>query len=424
MVQTTAKNPYSRNSGIDIAAVSKTIRNIWSPLLKMEQVPMDGNFILMGGDSLAVVIMLEQVFDNFGVVVTIEEFLEDPTTAGTIAVIVEKLAEQAITQHPNQDQGSSEQAGKANLKSPGKFKTTKDDAQNRYIAAQILPGVRRRSGSNSKCLVQLREGGSESPLFLVHPAGGTTQCYFPLVRSLPDNFPVYGLQSPNLRPEANILTTVEDMCEIYVKEITDVQPEGPYRIAGWSAGGVFTLEIAQQLVRMGHEIEHAGIIDTPFNFPILASKVSGNRMLCAVLENIRKSGSKNLFSGFKYAKRTGNIALRRYADKGYDDPETREKQFEAVIEKYQGKKKRPVMANQIISLAVRNYRPQIYPGRLTYYRSEVLRKTLQNLGPWDLNWSLIAEQGVETVELPGNHASIIFPPWVNQLGQAMGHALD
>jgi len=54
------------------------------------------------------------------------------------------------------------------------------------------------------------------------------------------------------------------MAEYYIKAIRNIQPEGPYYIGGWSAGGVIAFEIAQQLLAEGIEIQPI-LIDT--NFP-------------------------------------------------------------------------------------------------------------------------------------------------------------
>jgi thioesterase domain-containing protein len=40
-----------------------------------------------------------------------------------------------------------------------------------------------------------------------------------------------------------------------------VQPEGPYRVAGWSAGGVFAYAVAERLVMTGRAVEFVGLLD-------------------------------------------------------------------------------------------------------------------------------------------------------------------
>jgi hypothetical protein len=41
------------------------------------------------------------------------------------------------------------------------------------------------------------------------------------------------------------------------------QPQGPYSLAGWSAGGVIAFEIVNQLIKAGEVVEHVVFIDSP-----------------------------------------------------------------------------------------------------------------------------------------------------------------
>ncbi|HEY4575860.1 MAG TPA: amino acid adenylation domain-containing protein, partial [Thermoanaerobaculia bacterium] len=71
------------------------------------------------------------------------------------------------------------------------------------------------------------------PLFCVHSVGGEVVAYRDLARLLGPEQPVWGLQSPD--PP---LEDVEEMARHYIAAMRPVQPRGPYRIAGWSMGGV------------------------------------------------------------------------------------------------------------------------------------------------------------------------------------------
>jgi len=56
---------------------------------------------------------------------------------------------------------------------------------------------------------------------------------------------------------------VEGVAKIYLKEIKRRQPEGPYIIGGWSAGGVMAYEVAKQVVDAGEKVESLVLIDAP-----------------------------------------------------------------------------------------------------------------------------------------------------------------
>jgi thioesterase domain-containing protein len=51
------------------------------------------------------------------------------------------------------------------------------------------------------------------------------------------------------------------MAERYVGAAREVQPEGPYRIAGWSMGGVVAYEMARRLQMLGERVEVLVLID-------------------------------------------------------------------------------------------------------------------------------------------------------------------
>ena len=74
--------------------------------------------------------------------------------------------------------------------------------------------------------------------------------------SLKTQSTIYGLESPLLSdPEFQIPDSVEQLAVGYVQRIRALQPEGPYRLAGYSFGGVLAYEIAQQLESDGEKIE-------------------------------------------------------------------------------------------------------------------------------------------------------------------------
>ncbi len=107
-------------------------------------------------------------------------------------------------------------------------------------------------------LVPLQTGASgRRPLFCVHPVGGEVVAYRPLARHLGAGQPVYGLQSPD--PP---LADLREMAGRYAAAVREVQPEGPYRLAGWSMGGVVAYEMARQLQALGEKVEVLALIDS------------------------------------------------------------------------------------------------------------------------------------------------------------------
>ncbi|HEY0409314.1 MAG TPA: non-ribosomal peptide synthetase, partial [Candidatus Dormibacteraeota bacterium] len=107
-------------------------------------------------------------------------------------------------------------------------------------------------------MVALQTAGTRRPLFLVHPVGGSVFCYTELARALGPDQPVYGLQAPEEGPAP---ASLEEMAERYLAALRAVQPEGPYRLGGWSLGGVVAFEMARQLAARGEAVEQLAVLD-------------------------------------------------------------------------------------------------------------------------------------------------------------------
>ncbi|HJX29030.1 MAG TPA: thioesterase domain-containing protein, partial [Thermoanaerobaculia bacterium] len=106
-------------------------------------------------------------------------------------------------------------------------------------------------------LVPIQGGAADHPpLFCIHPVGGEVVAYRELARRLPDQV-VHGLQSPG-RP----IEDLREMAALYVEAVRQTQTEGPYRLAGWSMGGVVAFEMARQLAEGGQGVEMLALIDT------------------------------------------------------------------------------------------------------------------------------------------------------------------
>ncbi|HEV2147026.1 MAG TPA: amino acid adenylation domain-containing protein [Longimicrobiaceae bacterium] len=127
---------------------------------------------------------------------------------------------------------------------------------------ELAAAVRRGStGGSTSPLVAIRPSGSRPPLFFVHPAGGSVLCYMALSRHLGGDQPFYGLQARGLHPGEAAGTSIESMAADYLDRIRAVHPSGPYRLGGWSMGGVVAFEMARQLSSGGEEVDALVLVD-------------------------------------------------------------------------------------------------------------------------------------------------------------------
>ncbi|GAA3570944.1 hypothetical protein GCM10022222_63780 [Amycolatopsis ultiminotia] len=131
----------------------------------------------------------------------------------------------------------------------------------RLLAEEVRRGGERRSAGSYDALLPLRGTGNEPPLFCVHPGAGLSWCYAGLMTHLPRTVPVYGLQARGLDRADPLAASVPEMAAGYVAELRRIQPEGPYRLLGWSFGGLVAHEAARLLQDSGQEVSLLALVD-------------------------------------------------------------------------------------------------------------------------------------------------------------------
>ncbi|WP_309500501.1 non-ribosomal peptide synthetase [Streptomyces shenzhenensis] len=109
-------------------------------------------------------------------------------------------------------------------------------------------------GNEFDVLFPIRPSGSKPAFFCVHPAGGLSWCYIPLTRYVPEEYPLYGLQARGVDGTGELAGSVREMAADYIRQMQTVQESGPYHLLGWSFGGIVAHEIAAQLRAAGHEV--------------------------------------------------------------------------------------------------------------------------------------------------------------------------
>ncbi|KAM9837458.1 fatty acid synthase [Aulostomus maculatus] len=95
----------------------------------------------------------------------------------------------------------------------------------------------------------------ERPLFLVHPIEGSIAAFKTLAAKL--SVPCYGLQCTKAAP----LDSIQSLAAHYVESIRRVQPDGLYRIAGYSFGACVAFEMCNQLQTQNLPVENLFLFD-------------------------------------------------------------------------------------------------------------------------------------------------------------------
>jgi thioesterase domain-containing protein len=110
-------------------------------------------------------------------------------------------------------------------------------------------------------LVPLRADGDQTPIFCVHPGSGIGWCYSGLPARVPQDYPIYILQAKGINPGERVSASIEEMAADYLSHIRRVHPEGPYRLLGWSFGGVLAHKMATMLQADGDKVDLLVLLD-------------------------------------------------------------------------------------------------------------------------------------------------------------------
>jgi thioesterase domain-containing protein/acyl carrier protein len=338
-------------------AVELRLVRIWQRVLGAAPADVRASFFDLGGDSMLAIRLIDEVTRELGRPLPLAVLLREPT--------IEAMA----------------------------------------AAAQAEPGP-------WTPLVEITSGEG-TPFFCAHPAGGTVLCYGELAR-LAGPRPFCALQARGVDggpagdrpasgdpagdgpPDDNLST----MAARYLAAVRDRQPTGPYLLGGWSMGGLVAYEMAQQLTAAGERVSRLVLIDTPT--PDLVGELPDQavalaRLLDGVipvnLDRLRAMpAEQRLRHVLAEAERVGMVPPGL-------DPDRAGHLFAVYAAHVE---------------AVRRYRPRPYAGPVT-----LLRATDSGVSTPDYGWGGLVTGPWQVVDVPGTHESVVWPPNVRWLAEAL-----
>jgi len=348
-------------------AVELRLARIWEELLGVQPVGVRSNFFEIGGHSLLAVRLMAQIRHHFGRDLPLAVLFQE----GTIE----------------------------------------------HLAAMVR---RQPEATCRRALVAIRPEGSRPPLFCVHPGGGHVLCYADLARLLAPEQPFYGLQVPEREGEL-FLTTLEKMATHYLEAMREVQPQGPYRLAGWSMGGLVAFEMARQLAARGERVARLVLIDAVLidaQAPAAEASVISDAELAllfardqAGILGQRLPISLSDVDAFATAEEVLSFLYAKMQAADLVPPGLELSHLRRLFETF-----------RINIRATERYCAPTYAGRLVLFKAR--ERFLQASHAPDLGWGELAKGGVEVHEIPGDHYSILRQGDIQTLADRLREVLD
>lgn len=114
---------------------------------------------------------------------------------------------------------------------------------------------KQNTNERAPMLMKLQPHGSRTPFFYLHGdySDGGVYCV-KLARYLGEERPFYALHPLGL-DGSGLPASIESMAEIYLEILRNIQPQGPYLLGGYCAGGLVAFEMAQRLRALGLDVE-------------------------------------------------------------------------------------------------------------------------------------------------------------------------
>ena len=272
-----------------VGPVEESLAELWQRLLGVTRVGRDDNFFALGGHSLLAMQMVNEIRALLRVELPFRTVFESLTFADLAARIDDgpRLPEAESQASPEdrmrllvaQALGVDEVAAEDNLFDLGGGRETVE-ALARAIATEFgvtlnplvvsaVPTAKDLAGwladspeeATLDVVVPLRVGTGPVSLFCIHPLGGLSWLYYPLVNAIPPAVGLYGVQARGLEPGEELPTSMTAMAADYIQQIRLVQPEGPYHLLGLSTGGEIAHEMGVQLQRSGEQVALVAMLD-------------------------------------------------------------------------------------------------------------------------------------------------------------------
>lgn len=265
-----------------------------------------------------------------------------------------------------------------------------------------------------QALVPIKSSGTKNPLYLIHGAGLNIILFRSITRYLDPQQPVYGLQALGLNKPMELPQTIEEIAAIYLSEIIDANPKGPYALVGYSLGGIIAFEIARQMKRMGKEVSLLGMMDTYAGngdaedsapVKLLKKGLRQFKKIPFIFNSLLKYPGETIEYQFKMISNK----FSRNAD-NYDIPDT---EFFSPYENTIYNTYRQAQAAYVL-------RP--IDLEISLFKVEKRLYFLEDMAT--LGWTRFTKKTVKVYNVPGDHKTFIYLPYDQKFAEILQTVLD
>lgn len=329
--------------------VERTLVALVEEVLGVVPVGVTDDFFALGGHSILAAQLMSRVEQKFVRRPPLGDFFEDPTVAGLATVV--------------------RTGGDPNTPSDG-------------IIVRLRPGA-----------------DGIPPLLLFAPVGGGVRSYRGLIERVRPGPAIYGVRSPGLDVGTVPETDLSRLASRHAKAIRRLPFTLPYRLVGWSFGGIVTMGVANEFAREGLPLRPPVLLDT---YPTMLPATMAERAAMFVGVFLGQRGIQPAPGAEEHPfewilDELNALGLAQ-------DEETREQlaRYWAVY-----------IANL---LGYEQHRPARYPGSIILLRPS--QPGRPELGPYN-GWDEYVDGEVIVRTVPGDHYALAAPDGARAVAQIL-----
>jgi phthiocerol/phenolphthiocerol synthesis type-I polyketide synthase E len=201
----------------------------------------------------------------------------------------------------------------------------------------------------------------------------------------------------------------------YLKEIRNLQPQGPYYLGGYCMGGGLAYEMAQQLHAQGQPVALLAMFET-YNIQSNPRSLSFLYRAYHPLQNIK-------FHGENLLRLKPRDKLTFFMKKAQVEKSRIKAGFEMGVAKIAHKLKlnnglpyTHQFLKKLNDRAFREYKPQAFPGRITLFRPQ---KFFLGADDPQFGWKELAVGGLDVYKIAAYPRGMLVEPYVRELAERL-----